>query len=534
MMTTTTTTGLRPLAILSLLADPVSPGAATRRFRGRPVLAHTIDRVHAAASCPELVVLAWNDQMPVLKQALGEDLAVHAVGPRRSSTLMNLASASLRWADGWRGGLLGVSTFDRGFDAGIVLQALDQRECDAALLVDPHAALLDPSAIDSIVTHLAARPLLEYAFLPGAPGTGAMMLRVAILRELHRAARLPGQLLAYHPDRPVHDPLAKEPAVQVSARTARSLDRLTFDSSRQLRRLSLTQAGEATDAVLERLQSDAALDAMPREIVIELNTDRATAPVYSILGTTRLARERMGVDRAKRIFAQLGGVDDVRLTLAGVGDPLLHPQFDEILLAARQAGITAIHVETDLLTDRREYLDLLAADGVDVVSVHLPAVHRDTYREIMGVDRVQDVLGQMKQLVTARSRGNTGLPIVAPLFVKCERNLGEMEEWYDQWIRAVGAAVIRGPSDFGGAIPYVGVSDMLPAVRAGCSRLSSRMTVLSDGTIVSCEEDVLARQPAGHVDRDSIASAWQAGMRPVRNAQCEMPVCRKCRVWGRP
>lgn len=63
-------------------------------------------------------------------------------------------------------------------------------------------------------------------------------------------------------------------------------------------------------------------------------------------------------------------------------------------------------------------------------------MHRDTYQQMMGCDRIQNVLDNVKRLVQRRHVGS-GLPIVVPLFTKCESNLGEMEEWYDQWLRAV-------------------------------------------------------------------------------------------------
>ena len=535
MIATATQAQLKPLAILSLLGDSLSANAATRTFRGRTVLEQTVGRIRAAASRPDIAVLVWDDQLPLVMPLSGDGLSVEMAGRRRMSVQMNLANASLRWADGWRGGLLGVSTFDRGFDARVIQLALEKRECNAAILIDPNAALIDPASIDAVIDHLLDRPALEYAFQPGAPGSGAMILRVETIRDLQRSSRHPGQLLAYHPDRPQHDPLAKEFAVPVSPRVARSLARLTLDSDRQIGRISLLQSGNASsDSILDQLQADSRLDSTPREVVVEITTRRATTPIFSVLRSAEVNRSPMGVACARRLFAQLAKVDDLRLTFAGVGDPLLHDNFDEILFAAREAGLDAIHVETDLLATRTDYLDLLTQGHVDVVSIHLPAVSRQTYRELMGVDRVPDVLNQLKYIVSARSRNNSGLPIIVPLFTKCEQNMGEMEEWYDQWIRALGAAVVRGPSDFGGEIPFVGVSDMLPPIRKPCRRLRTRMTILSDGTIASCEEDVLGRQAIGHVDRDSVELAWTNGLQPLRLLPATSGVCVACRMWDRP
>jgi radical SAM protein with 4Fe4S-binding SPASM domain len=130
------------------------------------------------------------------------------------------------------------------------------------------------------------------------------------------------------------------------------------------------------------------------------------------------------------------------------------------------------------------------------------------------------------------------VPLLAPTFTKCRENLAEMEAWYDQWLRAVGCAVVRGPSDCGGQIPDVSVADMSPPRRRPCARLASRLMVLCDGRIVSCEEDVLGKQVLGEIGRDSVAEVWQARFGALRadhhNAAWEKhSVCGNCREWHR-
>ena len=65
------------------------------------------------------------------------------------------------------------------------------------------------------------------------------------------------------------------------------------------------------------------------------------------------------------------------------------------------------------------------------------------------------------------------------------------------------------------------------------------MTVLSDGTVVTCEQDVLARQPMGVVGRDAIADVWQSRFTQARASHARgefapLPLCAGCREWHRP
>jgi hypothetical protein len=131
------------------------------------------------------------------------------------------------------------------------------------------------------------------------------------------------------------------------------------------------------------------------------------------------------------------------------------------------------------------------------------------------------------------------VPLLVPVFTKLRQNLGEMEAWYDQWLKALGCAVITGPSNYAGLLDDRGVADMSPPVRRACNRIASRLTILSDGRGVSCEQDVLGRQAVGDLRCDPLAHTWDNGMRDLRDAHAcgqfaSTPVCAGCREWHRP
>jgi hypothetical protein len=216
---------------------------------------------------------------------------------------------------------------------------------------------------------------------------------------------------------------------------------------------------------------------------------------------------------------------------------VLHPQFREVLELARQADVAAIHVETDLV--HAESVDWLADSAIDVVSVHVPAITPQTYAQLMGVDALTRVIQNMSRFVTRRQQRGRGVPLLAPIFTKCAVNVNEMEVWYDQWLKALGCAVIVGPADYCGQIPDMAVADMSPPRRGPCARIASRLTILSDGRAVSCEQDVLARQQVGDLRFDSLAVVWNRGMHPLRQPYAagkgaEHPLCAACREWHRP
>ena len=387
---------------------------------------------------------------------------------------------------------------------------------------------------------------MQICFTQAAPGLAGVLLRPSLLDQLAAPRMYPGRMLSYLPDQPVRDPISGDGCVPVPARVARTTRSFKLDSDRQVARVakaSVSLNGELlasdAEALVHRLSWSNEVDPLPREIVVELNTKRATNAVYWPGRHHRIERAPMSPELAARLFEQVAAADDTRVTLAGVGDPLLHPRVLGIIESAKAAGVRAVHVETDLLGLDPSVIDALVDARVDVVSVHIPAMSPQTYAAIMGVDELAAVLEHVRRFVARRHHNGRGVPLLVPVFTKLQQNLAEMEAWYDQWLKALGSAVITGPSDFGGQITHCAVADMSPPVRKACARLGARMTVLSDGRAVSCEQDVLARQVVGDLNRESLAGVWNNGMKPIRIAQAcgqsaANPVCAGCREWHRP
>jgi len=244
----------------------------------------------------------------------------------------------------------------------------------------------------------------------------------------------------------------------------------------------------------------------------------------------------MTVDAASRIFKELAAADDIRITLGGIGDPLLHAEFFRVIEAAYSAGISAIHVETDLLSVSSDQLRRLANLSIDILSVHIPAVTRATYRHMMDCDQLPQLIENFHTFLG--HRGERCTPVLTPTFVKCRDNLSEMEAWYDHWIRNLGCAVIVAPSDCSGQILDVSVANMSPPLRVPCRRLNSRMTILSSGQVVTCENDIHGQYALGQFGIESISEIWRKSFVALRKEHAagrfSLPICQSCNDWHRP
>ena len=531
-------------AVLSTLHEPADRNSATRLFRGAPVLRWTLDRLNRSRRVTSVAVVCWEDQLEaILPLAERERTDVLAKGPRVVVPELEAVTAAQRWADGWRGGLLGTCAFDRGFHAAWFAEVAAKLGSDAVLVADPAAALVDPLLLDALVEHARAHPAAELCFMPAAPGLSGVLLRVPLLERLAAAKGHPGRLMHYAPDAICREPLAAESCAPVPTAAARTTCRFLLDSDRQVERI--TEATFALNGqlisspagdIVTRMQDLDGVDRLPREVVLELNTARATRPIYWPGRYQRVERPVLGRELAGRLFGDLARADDVRLTIGGLGDPLLCDELFPVIEAARRAGIAAVHVETDLVAGD---VTRLAQADVDVVTAHVPALSAGTYRTVMGVDRYDAVLDNVRAFLTERARRRRGVPVLAPTFTKCRDNLAEMEPWYDQWLRALGVAVIAGPSDHAGQLPDVSVADMSPPRRRPCGRLRSRVVVRCDGSVTACEQDFAGRVPLGNLDETPLKQIWQDRLAQLRSDHragdlAAHPLCAACRDWNRP
>lgn len=536
---------MNTLAILSMLHEPAG-GSATRLFRSQPVLRWTLQRLARSQKLTATSILCWEDQASAVGP-IAEEWGAQVVckGTRSAIANLNAVAAAQRWTDGWRGGLLATCRFDLGFHGPWHAEAAEQTQSDAVVLVDPSAALVDPELIDALIAHGESHASRELCFMPAAPGLGGVWLRPSLLKRLAAAHTHPGRLLHYFAEQPGKEPLATDVCVAVPTPVARSRDRFTLDSDRQVRRLSCAVEslngqllGSGAEDLVRRVAAGQSPDPLPREVVLELNTSRSTRPIFWPGSTLQIDRPDLPLETARQLIAELASMDDTRLTFSGVGDPLLSPIVFETMDAARRAGL-AVHLETDLIGLSPENLACLAASGIDVLSFHLPALSAETYAAVMGRDGYAEVLENVRQLLLARRSLGSSLPIVVPIFTKCQANLGQMEAWYDQWLAAVGSAVIRGPSDCAGQIPPLAMADMSPSARRPCGRIASRVTILSDGRVVTCEEDVTGRQVMGQLGRQTLAEIWKKRFEALREDHRKgmwdrYSLCQACREWHRP
>jgi hypothetical protein len=537
-----------PLGMRSRLADDLV---------GKPVLRRTVERVLKSERLDEIHLLTRPDQsnavtrllsgLPMQTEAHPGDARIKMrTVDRAPPSYAQLVRAGRVWgAGGWRGGIGGLCAFDEDFDVVAVSKTAQATKADAVVSIPAAACLIDPVMLDAMVAHFGAvAGSFRLTFAQAPPGLSGIVLNRELLDELSAANHPPGMILLYHPDRPFADLTGKEPCFRPPAEVIEARGRLLADTERSLRRVQklLEAGGDAWDApqigrwLLDRAEKH--VDPVPEEIEIELTTEDRI-PGASLIHPRGDAVGRRGpikMDIIRAVAAAIANYDDVRIVLAGFGDPCLHPQFGAICRILRESTASAIAVRTPALNDDAAAEDALFQTPIDVIELPLNAMTAETYAKVNGIDAFERATARLEKWLARRQSAASVLPFIVPSFVKCEDNIHEMEPFYDHWQRRLGACLVTGYSHHAGQRPARAVTSMAPPKRTVCRRTLSRAMILADGRVTTCDQDFAGKQIIGSLNESPLSELWHfARLNAIRmNGFDTAPLCPKCDEWHRP
>jgi radical SAM protein with 4Fe4S-binding SPASM domain len=146
----------------------------------------------------------------------------------------------------------------------------------------------------------------------------------------------------------------------------------------------------------------------------------------------------MSMELFRRIVDGLPGLR--RLTLQGLGEPLLSPHLLAQIRYAKRAGVTVgFNSNATLLT--RDRADELVASGLDWLHVSVDGARAETYRAIRGAE-LDRVLANLGGLVAAKRAAGSATPWIRVVFVAMRRNVDELPDLV-RTIAALGVDELR-------------------------------------------------------------------------------------------
>lgn len=517
------------------------------------VLAHTLRRLEQVDGLDNRAVVVRSRDADAARAALREYGMTERFEVLELDSGMRprlgLHQAARKWnLESWRGGLLGATWFDEFVDPATVGRVLNHFRCAAALCVEGHQAALAPEIASAMVAH--QREYAEealFVFTQASPGLAGMVLTTDAIRELLQLDIPPGLLLSYRPELAQLDPITKSTCLHVTPEVGQTRARFSADTRRGRERLgqAFAELGpEASAGALCAWVRDPVNDRagiLPVEIELELTTaDPFPNSRLRPRGRRVPQRELTDFRALERIFVELGEYDDRLLFLGGHGDPLEHPRFGEICEMARAAGICGIGLATTGLRLSEAVVEGLIAAQVDAVEVQLDATTAATYGSVHGEDRFAEAQSGLSRLDAARRSRSAPQPLPVPSLTRCSATIGEMEDFFERWIRTSGSAVLNGYNEYGGLLPSDGLLATVSPLREPCRRLAERLTLLADGTVGQCHQDVAGRYSLGNWRESPLRDIWNGGVRRKllgahqRLELIDFPMCVTCQEWARP
>ncbi|MEM7247238.1 MAG: radical SAM protein [Acidobacteriota bacterium] len=138
-------------------------------------------------------------------------------------------------------------------------------------------------------------------------------------------------------------------------------------------------------------------------------------------------RQRMDVTRFAELMEQLRGKSSL-VSLYYLGDPLAHPQVEELCGIARDAGL-GVHLSTNFsfrLSDER--IRRLVSCGVTELTIAFDGMTQETYELTRVGARVEWVVDNLERLCAAKRELGLSLPTIEVQYIKFQHNLGDLEK----------------------------------------------------------------------------------------------------------
>ncbi len=539
------------------------PSVWSHTLAGTPILHHTLRRLSRISAIDAIVIVhppqpaianLWQGltlNKPVLTHIAEQGLFDRWWGRRTAARKQSLTA--------WRGGLGGATCYDELLPAKPLLQAMQHHDATAALLVGADWVLVDPELSSKVLAlHLQHPDAMSMTFCQAPPGLSGIALSRKPLEQMADSDATIGQGLSYNPARPQSDPIGRDVCIQVPGSVRSCVHRFIYDTPRSIALLQ-TVVGRLGD---DLPQADAlrvtqtandlgagtirALSPLPYQITLELTSRRAVNGPIVPQHHVKLDRADMPVELAYRLLEEMAKVPDVLVTLGGLGDVLLFPQWEAIITRAAELGVFGIALDTDLLCDSAT-VDRLLCLPIDVVSLRLNADTAPVYAKVMGDDRFKAVLDNMTRLFNGRIARDEkvpagpwlGRPWLLPRMIKAADTLADMESFFDKWVHFLGHAVIEPATTGCGLMPDLALHNLAPPKRFACRQLLGRMRVHSDGSVALCDQDWLSRGSVGNVNQGlTLTQAWsELGKVYAEHEQGrwnEHALCKACREWHRP
>lgn len=131
----------------------------------------------------------------------------------------------------------------------------------------------------------------------------------------------------------------------------------------------------------------------------------------------------MAFETFTNIIDQFKGLED--LHLQGLGEPMMHPRFFDMVEYAAQKGVkVSTNSNLTLLNERRA--ERCIKSGLDTLAISIDGVSAETYERIRVRAHFERVVGNLERLLALKQKQGSSLPHLRLVMVIMRQNLHEL------------------------------------------------------------------------------------------------------------
>ena len=215
------------------------------------------------------------------------------------------------------------------------------------------------------------------------------------------------------------------------------------------------------------------------------------------------------------------------------GEPLMHPQFFEMVKYCKDNGVTA-GISTNAVLLDADRAQKLIDSGLDYLIISIDAASPETYKKVKGTDDYKRVVGNVKNYLILKKKAEKG-PYTALQLIYLKENKEEAGQFKRLW-KPYKADTLR----IKPVLTFAGDVDLknqdLAYSSNPCVYLWRQLSIHWDG-VVTCIE-MCRKMPLGNIKDKSLKEIWNSktlvSLRKfhLRGDKNKMSICKNCNVPG--
>jgi spiro-SPASM protein len=225
------------------------------------------------------------------------------------------------------------------------------------------------------------------------------------------------------------------------------------------------------------------------------------------------SRTEMSLEQFNHILSQVSGLaGDAVISFSTWGEPGLHSDIVSLIESCLSTAGLSLIIETSGIGWKPDAFDQIKAvcdtcesgnERIDWI-VSLDAMDLKLYSALRGQGYTEAVSASEKLI--SLFPDHTYIQAV-----RMKENEEDLETFFRHWKEKAGNVIIQKYDHFAGHLDQRKVTDLSPLKRFPCWHVKRDITVLLDGTVPMCREDLEKKTVLGNIFTDSLESIWAAG-----------------------